>query len=66
VIIVWRIASYHVPLVIMWIALMKTIGRAPLKDTRTSYLASGKENKDAFSAPHDQNKGIDKSDNSVK
>jgi uncharacterized protein (TIRG00374 family) len=66
VIIVWRIASYHVPLVIMWIALMKTIGRAPLKDTRTSYLASGKENKGAYSAPHDQNKGIDKSDNSVK
>ena len=23
VIVVWRIASYHVPLVIMWIALMK-------------------------------------------
>jgi uncharacterized protein (TIRG00374 family) len=31
VVIVWRIASYHVPLVIMWIALMKTIGKAPLK-----------------------------------
>ena len=66
VIIVWRIASYHVPLVIMWIALMKTIGRAPLRDTRTStYLTSEKENKDAFSAsPYDQNKKIDKSDNS--
>ncbi|MGB7678567.1 MAG: hypothetical protein WBL49_07125, partial [Nitrososphaeraceae archaeon] len=66
VIIVWRIASYHVPLVIMWIALMKTIGRAPLRDTRTSpYLTSEKENNDAFSASqHDQNKRIDKSDNS--
>jgi hypothetical protein len=50
----------------MWIALMKTIGRAPLRDTRTStYLTSEKENKDAFSAsPYDQNKKIDKSDNS--
>jgi hypothetical protein len=50
----------------MWIALMKTIGRAPLKDTRTLYFSSEKENKDAFSAPHDQNNRIDKSDNSVK
>jgi hypothetical protein len=30
VIIAWRIASYHVPLVIMWIAIMKlAIGKKP-------------------------------------
>ena len=45
VIIVWRIASYHVPLVIMWIALMKTIGKAPLKDTKTSPYLIPKEDK---------------------
>ena len=40
--------------------------KSPLRDTRTStYLTSEKENKDAFSAsPYDQNKKIDKSDNS--
>ena len=66
VVIVWRIASYHVPLVIMWIALMKTIGKAPLRDTRTSsYLISEKEDNDISSAsPHDQNKKVDRSDNS--
>ena len=66
VIIVWRIASYHVPLVIMWIALMKTIGKAPLKDTRSSqYLISGKDNNDSPNSTNGQNNRIDKSDNSV-
>jgi uncharacterized protein (TIRG00374 family) len=66
VVIVWRIASYHVPLIIMWIALMKTIGRGPLRDTKTSpYLISEKKDNDISSAsPHDQNKKVDRSDNS--
>jgi glycosyltransferase 2 family protein len=66
VVIVWRIASYHVPLVIMWIALMKTIGKAPFRNTRTSpYLASGKEDNDISSvSPYDQNTKVDRSDNS--
>lgn len=35
VIIAWRIASYHVPLVIMWIAIMKlAIGKKPAEPTR--------------------------------
>lgn len=34
VIIAWRIASYHVPLVLMWIAIMKiAIGKKPVKPT---------------------------------
>jgi glycosyltransferase 2 family protein len=65
VIIVWRIASYHVPLVIMWIALMKTIGKAPLKETRSSqYLISDKDNNDSPNSANSQNNRIDKSDNS--
>jgi uncharacterized protein (TIRG00374 family) len=66
VVIVWRIASYHVPLVIMWIALMKTIGKAPLRDTRISpYLISEKEDNDISStSSHNQNKKVDRSDNS--
>jgi uncharacterized membrane protein YbhN (UPF0104 family) len=66
VIIVWRIASYHVPLVIMWIALMKTIGKAPLKETRSSqYLISDKDKNDSPNYTNGQNNRIDKSDNSV-
>jgi uncharacterized protein (TIRG00374 family) len=39
VIIAWRIASYHIPLLIMWIALMKlTIGKVSLKNTNTNAL----------------------------
>ncbi|MGI0037893.1 MAG: lysylphosphatidylglycerol synthase transmembrane domain-containing protein [Nitrososphaera sp.] len=35
VIIAWRIATYHVPLVIMWIALMKlAVGKVPSADVR--------------------------------
>src|SRR5690606_39735233 len=35
VIIAWRIATYHVPLVIMWVALMRlAIGRVDRKSTR--------------------------------
>ena len=57
VIIVWRIASYHVPLVIMWIALMKTIGKAPLKDTKTSsYLISEEDKNDQPESFSDQGK----------
>jgi hypothetical protein len=65
VIIVWRIASYHVPLVIMWIALMKTIGKAPIRDTTASpYLISEKEDNDtSFAHRLDQNKKIDRSNN---
>jgi glycosyltransferase 2 family protein len=63
VIIVWRIASYHVPLVIMWIALMRTIGKGPLKDTRTSpYLASEEDKVDQSESLSDQEKKNDKSD----
>ena len=45
---------------------MKTIGKAPLRDTRTSpYLISEKEDNDISSASmHDQNKKVDRSDNS--
>jgi glycosyltransferase 2 family protein len=61
VIIVWRIASYHVPLVIMWIALMKTIGKAPLKDTKTSpYLISDEDKNDQPESFSDQGKENDK------
>ena len=61
VIIVWRIASYHVPLVIMWIALMKTIGKAPLKDTKTSpYLISEEDKNDQPESFSDQGKENDK------
>ncbi|MDQ3838270.1 MAG: flippase-like domain-containing protein, partial [Thermoproteota archaeon] len=64
VIIVWRIASYHVPLVIMWIALMKTIGKAPLKDTRTStYLVSKEVKSDQSESFGDKEKKNDRSDN---
>ena len=39
VIIAWRIASYHIPLLIMWIALMKlTIGKVSLQNTNTNAL----------------------------
>jgi glycosyltransferase 2 family protein len=39
VIIAWRIASYHIPLLIMWIALMKlTIGKVSLQNTNTNVL----------------------------
>ena len=63
VIIVWRIASYHVPLVIMWIALMRTIGKGPLKDTRTSpYLVSEEDKVDQSESLSDQEKKNDKSD----
>lgn len=65
VIIVWRIASYHVPLVIMWIALMRTIGKGPLKDTRTSPfspLVSEEDKVDQSESLSDQEKKNDKSD----
>jgi glycosyltransferase 2 family protein len=40
VIIAWRIASYHIPLLIMWIALMKlTIGKVSLQNTNTNTLS---------------------------
>ncbi len=52
VVIVWRIASYHVPLVIMWIALMRTIGKVPVRDS--PYMISEKG---------DQDKKIDRSNN---
>jgi uncharacterized protein (TIRG00374 family) len=40
VIIAWRIASYHIPLLIMWIALMKlTIGKVSLQNTNTNALS---------------------------
>jgi glycosyltransferase 2 family protein len=39
VIIAWRIASYHIPLLIMWIALMKlTIGKVSLQNTNANAL----------------------------
>lgn len=44
IIIVWRIASYHVPLVVMWMALIKTIGKASLKYTRTSSYSCAEKN----------------------
>ncbi|MGI0034924.1 MAG: hypothetical protein ACRD98_03530, partial [Nitrososphaera sp.] len=35
VIIAWRIATYHVPLVMMWIALMKlAVGKVPAAQVR--------------------------------
>jgi uncharacterized membrane protein YbhN (UPF0104 family) len=37
VIIAWRIASYHIPLIIMWIALMRlTIGKVSLENTNAN------------------------------
>lgn len=37
VIIAWRIASYHIPLIIMWIALMRlTIGKVTLQNTNAN------------------------------
>jgi glycosyltransferase 2 family protein len=39
VIIAWRIASYHIPLIIMWIALMKlAIGKSYSKPTSPSRI----------------------------
>lgn len=38
VIIAWRIASYHIPLLIMWIALMKlTVGKVSLQNTNATF-----------------------------
>jgi hypothetical protein len=42
VIIAWRIATYHVPLVIMWVALMKlAIGKTPGASVTTSAEGNG-------------------------
>jgi uncharacterized protein (TIRG00374 family) len=48
VIIAWRIASYHIPLIIMWIALMRlTIGKVSLENTHAnSPFALDKKNND--------------------
>jgi uncharacterized protein (TIRG00374 family) len=40
IIIAWRIASYHIPLVIMWIALMRlTMGKVSLQKTNLSFAS---------------------------
>lgn len=49
IIIAWRIASYHIPLIIMWIALMKlTVGKvSAAKNTKLpsdSFIADGNNN----------------------
>ncbi|MBV9178814.1 MAG: flippase-like domain-containing protein [Nitrososphaeraceae archaeon] len=48
VIIAWRIASYHIPLIIMWIALMRlTVGKVSLENTNAnSPFALDKKNND--------------------
>jgi glycosyltransferase 2 family protein len=63
VIIVWRIASYHVPLVVMWIALMKTIGKGSLRETRTYYYYEKKGNNNSSDATTNKNKNVDETDN---
>jgi hypothetical protein len=42
VIIAWRIATYHVPLVIMWVALMKlAVGKVPTTSVSTPAEGNG-------------------------
>jgi uncharacterized membrane protein YbhN (UPF0104 family) len=51
VIIAWRIATYHVPLVVMWIALMKlAVGKVSAEDIgakKSSEASDGQNKKDA-------------------
>jgi uncharacterized protein (TIRG00374 family) len=63
VIIVWRIASYHVPIVVMWVALMKTIGKGSLREeTRTSYSYVEKNNNPSDPTTTNKNKNINETD----
>jgi uncharacterized membrane protein YbhN (UPF0104 family) len=52
VIIAWRIASYHVPLVLCWIALMKiTVYRIPAPDIRQPITGSQDKKSENDSSP---------------
>jgi uncharacterized membrane protein YbhN (UPF0104 family) len=58
VIIAWRIASYHVPLVITWIALMKlTMGKVSFRKKGISSISSAVSN--PISAPIEKDKSSD-------
>ena len=59
VIIAWRIASYHIPLLIMWIALMRlTIGKVSFTNTNTSStsFASDEKNSNNLFDPNNNKK----------
>jgi uncharacterized protein (TIRG00374 family) len=58
VIIAWRIASYHVPLVITWIALMRlALGKVTVTKSDTSKLISEEVHSDPV-APVDKNSNV--------
>ena len=67
VIVVWRIASYHVPLVIMWIALMKlTINKdvVPLRKKNSKIGLSGSKVADRHTEDDDLGCNVGKPNNS--
>ena len=63
VIVVWRIASYHVPLVIMWIALMKlTLNKdtVPIKKKTSNIDLSGSTDVSHYSENEDSDLSLGK------